>query len=164
MSRRIALALSFSMTVVVAFAIASFASQAGWLQARPDEPEAAAVEAAPAPPDSETLEPLVITDYVYQDVPVVVPSSQQASTPPPAATAPPQPTQAPAPTVAPASAAAQPISEPASEDFEQQVRQQLLSFDDGDEDEWEEDEYGEDEHEDQEHEGYEHEREHEDDD
>jgi type IV secretory pathway VirB10-like protein len=161
MSRRIALALSFSMTVVVAFAIASFASQAGWLQARPDEPEAAAVEAAPAPPDSETLEPLVITDYVYQDVPVVVPSSQQASTPPPAATAPPQPTQPPAQTVAPASAAAQPTSEPPSQSFEQQVRQ-ILSSDDGDEDEWEDDEYGEDEHEDHEHEGYEHE--HEDDD
>jgi hypothetical protein len=33
MSRRIALALSFSLTIVVTFALVSFASQAGWLEA-----------------------------------------------------------------------------------------------------------------------------------
>jgi len=34
MSRRIALALSFCLTIVVTFAVVSFASQAGWLEAK----------------------------------------------------------------------------------------------------------------------------------
>jgi len=75
MSRRIALAFSLALTVVVAFAVASFATQAGWLQAQQD-PEFANAEnnsAQPTQPTNFTLqEPVVITEYVYQDIPVVV--------------------------------------------------------------------------------------------
>ena len=75
MPRRIALALSFALTVVVAFAVASFASRAGWLQAEPDTELANAQDTSPAPqlpPESGLQEPIVITEYVYQDIPVVI--------------------------------------------------------------------------------------------
>jgi hypothetical protein len=75
MSRRIALAFSLALTVVVAFAVASFASQAGWLQAQSKPEVASAENSSPQPPqptDFGWQEPVVITEYVYQDVPVVV--------------------------------------------------------------------------------------------
>ncbi len=75
MTRRLALACSFALTIVVSVAVASLVSQAGWLgrpgsSAEADallqapEPTVAPVEAAPPPPQ-------VVTDYVYVDVPVV---------------------------------------------------------------------------------------------
>jgi hypothetical protein len=164
MSRRVALAFSFSMTVVVAFAVASLASQAGWLQAGPGEAEVAAVEEIPAeavmaaPSQPAALEPLVITEYVYQDVPVVVPNSQQAPTAPPAATAVPQPAQ---PTAQVEASGDFEQSDPSSrqEDQHQPAPQQSSSYhdDDGDDDA--------EEHEDEEeHEEHEDEDEHEEDD
>jgi hypothetical protein len=88
MPRRIALALSFALTIVVAFAVASFASRAGWLQAEPDPQLANAQDTSPAPqlpPDSGLQEPIVITEYVYQDIPVVIsraPEGTNAAVPP----------------------------------------------------------------------------------
>lgn len=156
MSRRAALALSFTLTVVVAFAVASFASQAGWLQAQSDNTEAATVEDTiqPQPVDYGWQEPLVITEYVYQDIPVVVTRGE--------ASAPPEPTPVivPAQVVStsessvdstPTNAAASPVN--------QQPEPQLSWSYDGD---GEDDEDFHDEHED-EHE-HEHESEHEDDD
>lgn len=150
MSRRIALALSFSMTIVVAFAVASFASQAGWLQAKSDDPVAAVETAAPLEGALEptTIQPVVITDYVYQDIPIIVPNSQQAAAPPPVpATAAPQPTSPPAP-------AAQVIA-PAPNDQSREVdprpvlQQVSASLDDGD---WDEDDGEHEEEHEQEHE------------
>lgn len=93
MSRRIALAFSLALTVVVAFAVASFSTQAGWLQAQQD-PEFANAEnnsAQPTQPTNFTLqEPVVITEYVYQDIPVVV--SRAAAGEPNAAVTPDPPT------------------------------------------------------------------------
>ena len=94
MSRRIALALSFSLTVVMTFALASFASQAGWLEAKSDANEEAAVaeevlEPAPPPESNVQQEPVVITEYVYMDVPASTPPAQVATAAPPAPT--PQP-------------------------------------------------------------------------
>jgi hypothetical protein len=70
MSRRIALALSFSLTVVVSFAVMSFASQAGWLETKSaagsdeatltDEP----IDPTAAPAEAIQAEPIVITEYV----------------------------------------------------------------------------------------------------
>ena len=85
MSRRIALACSFALTLVVSFAVASLASQAGWLGAQ-SEPTEATQEASlpesapPSPPaaPAEQLEPIVITEYVYEDVQVIVPSREEA--------------------------------------------------------------------------------------
>jgi hypothetical protein len=92
MSRRIAIAFSLALTVVVTLAVASLASQAGWLQAQSDlEEETAVVEEAPRPAAPRELDPIVITKYVYEDVPVVVPASQAPFT----ATAVPQPTAVP---------------------------------------------------------------------
>lgn len=147
MSRRIALALSFSMTIVVAFAVATLASQAGWLQAKPDEPVAAVEASAPLEGalDPTTIQPVVITDYVYQDIPVIVPSSQQAVAPTPAPTAVPQPTSPPAPQVQ--------VIAPAPNDQSRQVDprpvlQQVSSpHDDGDGDEDDEEHEYEEEHE-----------------
>jgi hypothetical protein len=82
MPRRIALALSFALTIVVAFAVASFASRAGWLQAEPDTELANAQDTSPAPqlpPDSGLQQPLVVTEYVYQDIPVVVSRAQEGT-------------------------------------------------------------------------------------
>jgi len=106
MPRRIALALSFTLTVMIAFAVASFASQAGWLQAQSDNTEAAAAEepAQPSlPPDFGLQDPLVITEYVYQDIPVVVSRSQEA---PPSVEATPEPT----PVVVPAQVVSSSVS------------------------------------------------------
>jgi hypothetical protein len=93
MSRRIALAFSLALTVVVAFAVASFATQAGWLQAQSDPEVANAENSSPQPlqPTDFTLqEPVVITEYVYEDVPVIVsrasesePNAAVTSDPPP---------------------------------------------------------------------------------
>ena len=96
MSRRIALALSFSLTIVVTFALVSFASQAGWLEAKSGgDEEAAVIEPQPSPTAEPTVqqEPRVITEYVYVDVPVGAPPAQQAADPP--ATPTPQPTAVP---------------------------------------------------------------------
>ena len=89
MSRRIALALSFSLTVVMTFALASFASQAGWLEAKSDANEETAVaeqvsEPAPPPESNVQQEPVVITEYVYMDVPASTPPAQVATAAPPA--------------------------------------------------------------------------------
>jgi hypothetical protein len=75
MSRRIALAFSLALTVVVSFAVASFATQAGWLQAQSDPEVANADNSSPQPvqpTDFMLQEPVVITEYVYEDIPVVV--------------------------------------------------------------------------------------------
>ena len=89
MSRRIALALSFSLTVVMTFALASFASQAGWLEAKSDANEETAVveevlEPAAPPESNVQQEPVVITEYVYMDVPASTPPAQVATAAPPA--------------------------------------------------------------------------------
>jgi hypothetical protein len=85
MSRRIALACSLALTVVVAFAVASLASQSGWLQAQSGPAlEASALEAAAQPAGAAgpgSLAPIVITEYVYQDIPVIVPAGWQAVSP-----------------------------------------------------------------------------------
>lgn len=89
MSRRIALSLSFAITVVISFAVASFASQAGWLQAKAGPTEAAEeTMAEPGPSEAPgTQEPIVITEYVYQDIPVVVPQRASGADPAPDAAA-----------------------------------------------------------------------------
>jgi hypothetical protein len=73
--RRFALPLSLTLTVFIAFAVASFASKAGWLQAQSDNSDVVSAE-APAEPsptaDLSTPESLIVTDYVYQDIPVYV--------------------------------------------------------------------------------------------
>jgi hypothetical protein len=97
MSRRIALALSFSLTIVVTFAVVSFASQAGWLEAKSNgDDETAVVEPEPSPTAELTVqqEPRVITEYVYVDVPAGAPPAAPQATAPPA-TPTPQPTVAP---------------------------------------------------------------------
>ena len=84
MSRRIALALSFSLTIVVTFALVSFASEAGWLEAKSGgDEEAAVIEPEPSPTAEPTVqqEPRVITEYVYVDVPASAPPAQQAAPP-----------------------------------------------------------------------------------
>jgi hypothetical protein len=95
MSRRIALALSFSLTVVVTFALVSLASQAGWLEAKSgDHAQVAAIEPEPPATLEPTIqpEPRVITEYIYVDVPAVSQPAQQAAAPPATPTS--QPTAA----------------------------------------------------------------------
>jgi hypothetical protein len=90
--RRFALPLSLTLTVFIAFAVASFASKAGWLQAQSDNTDVASADAPvePSPTaDLSTPEPLIVTDYVYQDIPVYV---TREAAPAPTATAAPQPT------------------------------------------------------------------------
>jgi hypothetical protein len=88
MPRRFALAASLALTVIVAFAVASMASNAGWLKTQPGEPDEVAVaEAASQPanfPERSAIEPMVITEYVFEDVPIVLPSRQTVEAPAPA--------------------------------------------------------------------------------
>ena len=95
MSRRIALAVSFALTVVVTFAVASFASQAHWLEAKSDQTETAVATQAPEETSGQEeavakQEPVIVTEYVYVDVPV---ERQQPAAP--AATASPSPQPSP---------------------------------------------------------------------
>lgn len=76
MTRRLALACSFALTIVVSVAVASFASQAGWLATTSQSAEADALTEV-YEPTTEVIEaavvaePQIVTDYVYVDVPVV---------------------------------------------------------------------------------------------
>jgi len=114
MSRRIALAVSFALTVVVTFAVASFASQAHWLEAKSDQTETAVATQAPEETSGQEeavakQEPVIVTEYVYVDVPV---ERQQPAAP--AATASPSPQPSPPQTQAGVSQSSDSSGPPAS--------------------------------------------------
>lgn len=96
MPRRFALAAALAMTVVVTYSLVVVGANAGLFSAKGDQTEAADVPAyvAPAiaapeeaPTALPTQAPVVITEYVYVDVPAPRPAGQQAPTMPPAPTA-----------------------------------------------------------------------------
>ncbi len=146
MSRRISMAVALAFTTVVTFAVIALGGQAGYFSAsKPSkaaatveqQPETAPAPAAPAPaqeaPAQASVEPVVITNYVYiEDTPVagrpaaaqpdptlgrqatstaaaVAADPAEPTAPAPARTAVPSPAPAPAPTE---SAVQQPTAAP----------------------------------------------------
>lgn len=112
MSRRPALAVSFALTLLVAFAVASLASQAHWLEAKSDQADDAVAMQAPEDTSSQdeavSQEPVIITEYQYEDIFVERPKPA----PPAAPTASPTPQPAPPQTQASVSQSSGPSASP----------------------------------------------------